>query len=290
MRTVALYRSQGYNISLPYKTFYASFEKPFYPFGKEIDIGVNYSHDNSGGSTFPAHYFFLNIAKKVQVSQKVSLSAGIQFGYIRKSFDERIETFPDQYNRDLGHFDSDLPTSELFEQSTSQMFSAGVGLLAIRSFNKKILSVGLSLQNINRPTEAFFGINNQTDVRYVSHIKMDYPFAEHYFVLPAFVMVNQGKSNQTIIGSNVGYNVENKKIVNSIMAGLFIRNGIVNYFESLIFAVGFGFSKWKFFSSYDFDISGLKSSYSKSTGFEFGLVYVLPNSSLRNIIHPSERF
>nr|WP_321450916.1 PorP/SprF family type IX secretion system membrane protein [uncultured Carboxylicivirga sp.] len=290
MRVVGLYRAQGTNISKPYSTFYTSFEKPFFPFGEQIDFGIYYSYDNSAGNTLPAHYLYLSLAKKLKLSQSLSFSTGIQLGYNRRMFDGTNETFPDQYNRDLGSFDPHLPTSELFEMSTSSSFSAGVGFLAIKTFNGKNASIGYSMQNINRPNDTFFNIEYKTNIRNVFHLKVDYTFADHFFALPALVLIMQGKAKQSLLGTNIGYDLKETSELDNIMAGVFVRNGILNDVESLIFAFGFSYHKWRFFTSYDYDISGLKKSYSNSNGFEFGLVYILPSSSIRNIIHPSERF
>ena len=290
MRAVVLYRAQGYNISNPYETFYTSFEKPFFPLGQQIDVGLNYSYDNSAGFTFPGHYLFLSLAKKVNITRTLKLSAGLQLGYVSKQFDSSSETFPDQYNRSLGAFDSSLPTADTFERSTSNNLTTGIGILALKSMKDMILSAGISIQNLNRPTENYFGMDYQVDMRNIVHLKMDYSFAQNLFILPAIVFVNQGNVNQTLVGSNVGYKSINNKAIKSLSSGVFIRNGIVNNIESLVFSIGIGVAKWNFFSSYEFDISGLKSSYTKNSGFEFGLIYILPNSKIEKIIHPTERF
>lgn len=290
LRTVAMYRAQGYNLSEPYRTFYTSFEKPFFLFDEQIDVGIYYSHDNSGEYNFPAHYIFANLAKRITITRTIAFSAGLQIGYVSKSFNSLSETYPDQYSREIGAFDRSLPTAEQFDINTSSYVSAGIGLLITKTFDESFFNVGFSAQNLNRPNETFLGEENQTYVRNVLHMKFEYPITEYVFTTPAFVFISQGKSRQTLLGSNLGYRLKTNKSLNNIQGGLFIRNGVLNSFESIIFGFGIDFSKWKFFSSYDFDISGLKSSYSANTGFEFGLVYMLPNSSLREIIHPSERF
>ncbi|MCU4162780.1 PorP/SprF family type IX secretion system membrane protein [Carboxylicivirga caseinilyticus] len=290
LRAVAMYRAQGYNLGVPYQTFYTSFEKPFFPFDEQIDVGIYYSHDDAGEYNFPAHYLFANIAKRVSVTRTVAITAGLQIGYVSKSFNSLNETYPDQYSRETGSFDRNLPTAEQFDINTSSNVSAGMGFLVTKTFSESVLNVGYSAQNLNKPSETFFGEENQTDVRNVFHTKFEYSISEFIFTTPAFVLVAQGKSRQTLIGSNVGYRINANKSIRNIQGGLFLRNGILNNFESIIFGFGIDFSKWKFFSSYDFDISGLKSNYSANTGIEFGLVYILPNSSLREIIHPTERF
>ncbi len=292
MRTVMLYRAQGYNLGDAYKTMYLSFEKPFYILNEQINVGLYYSHDYSAENTLISDLLFLNIAKQLRLSLNNYFTGGIQLGYVNKRFSKQGLTLPDQYNRDLGGFDTHLATAEQFDYSSTNHLSVGAGVLFTHNLtNGSTVSGGYSIQNINQASETFFGITNKTPIRNILHAKADFSFGQNVFIIPACAGVWQGAAVQTLLGSNIGYSLgSNKKINNSIISGVFIRNGLINHIDGLIVDAGFSIQRWKFLTSYEFDISGLKSSYSSNTAFEFSLSYTLPSSKLTHIVHPSERY
>ena len=292
MRASSMYRSQGYQFSEAYNTFYLSFEKPFYVVNERINTGLYFSHDNSYGNSLPANLIYFNLSHEVLLTINKSLIVGLQMGYVHKMVSLAETTFPDQYNREIGRFDPYLPTSEYFETTTSTHLDVGFGVLYSHSFVRGVWSMGISLQRLNRPSESFFGIESRLPVRSVMHGKADINVGSSMFVMPSFIFVKQGEPTQTIGGANIGYTLNNNssQTLKNIILGMHYRNGLINDAHALIFSVGATYANIKFITSYDYDISGLRTSSVRNASFEFSLMYTLPSTNLKKKIISCERY
>ena len=291
MRAALMYRSQGYQFSEAYNTLYLSFEKPFFLFNERINTGLYYSHDSSLGNSLPSNLIYFNVSHEVPLSLKTALIVGLQMGYVYKTISLAGITFPDQYSRSQGGFDPSLPTSEAIETTQTDYLDVGFGLLYAHSYRNVVWSVGFSAQQLNRPKESFFGIDSHLPLRTVLHGKADLDIGASFFMIPSFILVKQGEPTQTIGGFNFGYSFnQTYQYLKNIILGIHYRNGALNDGHALIFSGGASYNNLKFITSYDFDISGLRTSNVRNASFEFSLVYTLPSIDIYRRINSFERY
>lgn len=290
-RAVGIFRQQGYNMSKDYQTAYFSFEKPFYFSEERLDAGLYYSRDNSAANTFPVDRANLSVAHGIKISQQSRLHVGIQLAWVHKQINMNKLSFPDQYNRDLGGFDSKMPTAEELENSRSSFLDAGIGILYSQTLSSGVYSLGYSLQQINRPKESFFGIDNNLPMKHIWHAKGDIGLGAAIFVVPAVVYIYTGNNELSLAGLNLGYNIGQwMEQNNSLIAGVHIRNATYSKARSLIFSAGGDWQYWSLMLAYDTDISRARSNSISSSGIEISVIYKLPSTDITKKMIKWERY
>ncbi|MFT3739969.1 MAG: PorP/SprF family type IX secretion system membrane protein [Breznakibacter sp.] len=290
-RVTGMFRDQGLQFTSQYKTSYVSFEMPVYIRNERIATGIFYSHDNSAGSNLPVERIFGNLATSVPLSVNGSLTTGIQLGYVHKQISWNNISFPDQYNRAIGGFDPNLPTSERFETDQTGWLDLGVGLAYTHKFKKMILVGGYAMQQINTPQETFLGVGYDLPVRHVAHVKADWNLSDQLFVIPSVVATWQRNARQQLFGANLGVNLnEWMGQRNNFIAGVHYRNGLFDVSDALIFSTGFTYQYWSLLASFDSDVFGSKTGHASASAFELGLVFKLPSTELTYKTVPCERY
>src|ERR1022692_1449354 len=109
-RICANYRSQWKEISKPYSTPDISYDQNSYIRNERISGGAILIDDQSGGN-LSVLKFLLSAAYHKTISGNC-LHGGVQFGFVEKSFNPNLETYPDQFSWASGQFDSNLPNGE----------------------------------------------------------------------------------------------------------------------------------------------------------------------------------
>jgi type IX secretion system PorP/SprF family membrane protein len=286
-----MHRRQGIELSNDYQTSYLGFEHPVYIKEQKLDLGFFYSRDNSSLNTFPVDRFNILVAHGLMLSYRLRMHIGLQGAFVLKQIDPERISFPDQYNRDLGGFDPTLPTNEIFEKEQLSYADLGWGVLLSYQIKPGVVSGGYSTQQLNRPTESFLGIDYQLPFRHVGHLKADLKLTDPLFLIPSIVLIKQQKAGETLIGLNLGYQL-NQWLTerNSVIAGIHFRNSIDKPSRSYIVSAGFSWQYWSLMASYDSKISINKTSHRYGNALELGLVYKLPSTQLTHHIIPCERY
>jgi type IX secretion system PorP/SprF family membrane protein len=290
-RATGILRDQGYQFATQYQTSYFSFEMPVYVKNERISTGVYYSHDNSGLSNLPIERIYGNIAASVPFSVKGSITAGLQIGYVHKQINWNNISFPEQYNRENGGFDPNLPNSEMFETDQTGWLDLGMGLVYSHKLRKALFIGGYSLQQINTPEESFLGISYDLPMRHVAHAKIDWDLNDRCFLMPMCVGMWQGTAYQMLWGVLFGVNLnEWMGQRNNLMVGLHSRNGVESELDALIVSAGFTYQFWSLTTSFDTDILGSKTGQVSGSAFELSLVFKLPATELTHKVVPCERY
>lgn len=291
LRAVGIFRNQGYNMSGDYQTAYFSFEMPFYVMEERLDGGLYYSHDNTAGKAMPTERINLSLAHGLNISHRARLHAGLQVGWVHRQIDLNKLSFPDQYNRDTGGFDPRLGTGENLEKSSTNYLDAGIGLLYSQTIPTGVFSGGYSMQQINRPVESFFGLDEKLPVKHVFHVKGDLGLTSTLFVVPAVVYMQMGSNNTSLAGLNLGYNLnEWLNQYNSVIAGVHVRNATVSRSRGLVFSAGCNWQYWNMMLAYDTDISKSRGNSIAGSGFEISVTYKLPSTEITQKTIQWERY
>lgn len=290
-RAVGIFRQQGHHMGNDYQTAYFSFENPYYVKEEKLDVGLYYSRDNSAGHTFPVDRINLSAGHGIRLNHMSYLHAGVQLAWVHKQINMNGLSFPDQYNRETGGFDPTQATAEQLENNRTAFPDAGFGLVYARSLPTGIFSAGYSVQQINRPKESFFGVEQHLPMKHIWHGKGDIGLNSKVFLVPAIIYTHTGNSQMTLAGLNLGYNLDQwLNQYNSMIAGVHVRNATLQKSQSLIFSAGANWQYWTFMLAFDTDISRARSNSITGSGLELSVIYKLPSTSITQKMIQWERY
>ncbi len=290
-RFISNTRSQGLYFAEPLNTFSVSYDRSFKSDNSVIGAGFQYNYDFSSGISIPSNKAYLSMGSMIRVSEASYLGLGMQFGIVSRKLSYQYLSFPEQYDRDQGGFNSSLPLSENFDYSSSSYFDLNIGGLWNYQSDNYLGSVGMAVYHLNQPNDYFLDTNTKIQMRLNWHGSFKYTFNSGVFVLPQTYYTIQNKSSEFVIGSNFGVELKsNESGFNNVSVGAYFRDGFNREFESAIFLLGLGYHNWKTFVSFDFDMSGLKTTNIFTNAVELTFIYQRPSSLLKKITLPCLRY
>jgi len=291
-RVISNYRTQGSYFSQPLNTLSLSFDKYFEKQNSKIGLGVLYNHDSSMGIVIPSDQFYVSGSGIARISENSYASVGIQLGVVWRRISYFGLSFPDQYDRDIGDFNPNLPLLENFDKKNTIYPDINAGVLWWTKQNKTTLLSGLSLYHINNPTDNFNTETNRVGMRINIHTSVEYRFNSQVYIRPQAYYSRQHKSSVFLIGSSVGIKVSNSKMENirGINVGAYVRNSFNSTPQSAIIIVGTDYKNWSAYLSTDIDISGQKTKNVYNNAIELSLIYHRPFALLNKFTLPCIRY
>jgi type IX secretion system PorP/SprF family membrane protein len=221
-------------------------------------IGVLITDDKAGSAGLKSTTLNFQYSYKVQLSDKIVISSGLNFGGGFRSIDFSRLVFGDQLQ-----FDSqgEVPSDDLVLRSagSSAYFDFGAGILA---YSKKFW-LGFSSSHINRPNRSV--INGEAEIPlkmtvhggvriplYYGMIKKDRVAA----IMPSFVYKNQGNFDQLDLGTYFFYE---PVVVGLWYRGIPLKQNVSDNIshDAMVVMLGFQLEKIEVIYSYDFTISEL---------------------------------
>lgn len=198
---------------------------------------------------------------------KHTLSVGVNLGLIYKKVNDKDLVWDAQYNRD--HFDSDLPTGELFQKMGRMMPDLGIGV-AYRSVdrNRRFNPFGnFALFHITTPDESIFREQRSTmPIRYSVNGGVRVTVTEGVDIIPQGLYMRQGADQQVQAGVMGVVALMND--VYGVMGGASYRLN-----DAVIAQVGIKHGNNMYRFSYDINVSPLRSYTHNNGAFEFSIVY-----------------
>lgn len=206
-------------------------------------------------------------AYNVSSSKNYTLSAGVNLGLIYKKVNDDKLVWDAQYDRD--HFDSDLPSGELFQKMGRMMPDLGVGV-AYRSTNrnKMVNPFGnFALFHVTTPDESIFR-NEESDlpIRWSVNAGARITVTEGVDIIPQGLWMRQGADQQVQAG--ILGQVALMNGVYGVVAG-----GSYRLDDAIIAQVGIKHGNNMYRFSYDVNVSPLRSYTHNNGAFEFSIVY-----------------
>lgn len=289
-RVANIYRTQWRAIGDPLNTLAISYDQQIYALPHNISAGLIFTSDKSGGIELTENRILLSAGIK-HFRGKDMLSGGIQFGLGVKNFNLADATFPEQYSREIGGFDPNLPNAETNTKWTRSYFDFNAGVVYKKITTKGPLNGGLSLFHINNPDDSFYGNGDRMRMRFVLHSDFDYQINKDWSVKPTFLMMTLSKAQDFIFSTSAGLNVKDQsKDIKKIWFGLGVRTGINRNGDAFFPTIGADTKHLQIAAGYDVNFSDLNVATNKRGAFEVSLIYTSPSSGISRVVIPCDRF
>ena len=303
-RFSANYRNQWRQIGKqPISTFIAGFDHMFYLKNYEFDAGIMLASDRFSGSEYNT-ISNSNIEYVVNTS-KVMLSlgcgkqvgnqffrAGIQTGVLSSATDPENQSFPSQWEFNLGDFNTKKPSLESNLKSSKKVLDISIGGQWSTKIDQLQPKLGFSLSHINRPLITFFDAKGERlKVKKILYSECDFPLNELVTIQPKLFFMWTNKSNDFLMGSHIRKRMDNNKIA-SVNAGLFYRHGIARNLDAIIPSIGIHWKRWDFGLSYDVTLSSMSSGVGVKTkgSLEFSAIYTSDSTIPKNAYVQCDRY
>lgn len=273
-RIGANYRSQFINVmDVPYKTISIFGDAQIMRDRIEsgwLGVGGVILRDVAGSGNLTSTKVYGSLAYHQMLGLSSLLSAGFNLGWANKRIDPTRLKFPDQFNQATGFFDAGVPTSVVFNSTSTSYMDMQVGLnYAYFPTEDLYVNGGFSVHHINRPRETFFmesGFDNRLAPRYIGFVNASVKLNEQVIVNPMAYYTNQASASELVGGLSANYNLSGDGET-QVIGGMYYRVG-----ESLIPLIGFQWKNFRMSFTYDVTTSSL-SQYNNARGaIEFSLL------------------
>ncbi len=305
LRASVIYKDQWRGVTVPYKTYGASFEMKFKAsnwdkagdnktkaYKKSVSRlagGLSFYSDKAGDGNMGTSQVNLSLASFVPINKKNLLSVGLQASVVQRTIDFSKLIFPDQYNGTS--YDPNINSGEnaAAQNFTFPDFAGGInwsygyGDKAIASNDAVKANVGVSMYHINQPKQKFLtGSDEKLSRKYIFHGDLMFGVPNtNMALIPNYLLQFQGSAKEIILGMMCKYYFkEDSKYTGFIKRtalglGAAYRNQDALILSALVesgqYAVGF---------SYDLNTSKLTKASVGRGGPEIFIRFVTPNPFL----------
>lgn len=285
------FRRQWAVLGYPYQTVSLAFDKQFYLVKDKVSAGLIYINDNSGPAALNAHKIALSGGYHKSMG-KQAYHAGLQLGYVSKSFNISKLTFPSQYDGETGGFNNQLSNGQgqMGEKISYLDVNLGFGWnMDLNAMFKPF--AGIAVFHANFPRESFRNGTNRLKPRTALTAGSRINFGKTFYVVPSFLTMGHRKATDFLPGTLAGINLPQNMInAKSIYLLVFFRDGLSRNTDAFIAGAGMNFKRLQVGLSYDINISDLKATTSNRGAIEFALIYTGLSSLPQKIVIPCDRY
>jgi type IX secretion system PorP/SprF family membrane protein len=270
-RLTANNRNQWKSITVPYRTFAASFDwnsmDKIVPVGT-AGTGLQFMNDVAGDGNFSTTIIKWSAAWAYPINDSLKIGLGFNINYNQHSIDFTKFYFGSQYN---GYsYDPNLPTSENFPAERFSYVDLTLGAYFHYILKNGIpLSGGIAFNHLNQPDQSFYTDDpNQLAMKFNFDIKSIIPLKKDIAFLPSIAFYRQGKLMETYYGGLFRLTTRYSNVRNIFFGGWF-RHG-----DAGIIKLGFDYQNFNVGFSYDMNFSSLKVVSRGLGGPEIGIIYI----------------
>jgi type IX secretion system PorP/SprF family membrane protein len=304
LRATIEYRDQWRSVSVPYKTFCASFEMKFNQkqwnkgneaneFHKKLSNnlawGISFFSDKAGDGNMGLTQVNLSLSSQVRLDENMSVAAGLQGSFAQRSVDYSRFIWPDQYNGSV--YDQNINPNENFsgKNFTYGDFAAGIlwtygrGEMYMTANDEIKANAGLAVYHIVQPKEKFLGGSAEVlNLRYVLHGGLLFGIKNSNLdIAPSFMVNVQGPSKEILFGTLLKYHLrEDSRYTGNIKSMVFSLGGYYRSSDAIIPTVMLEIGQYAICVSYDVNVSSLNAASSSRGGIELTLRFVGTNAFL----------
>lgn len=226
-------------------------------------IGISLSSDISGATSYNTNRADITAAYHFMLDRRgnSSFSAGLQFAFNHRGFSANKSTYDDQYNPVTGTYDPTRP-GEVFARTNMIYLDAGVGLLYSQYFKQRRHNfyIGLAVNHVNQPNISWSstGLFNNTGndrlyAKVTFHGGATIQLAEKLWLMPSYMFLFQGPSQQYNFGSLVRIKLGNSISTSFFYAGAQFRAPL----DAVILQARMDYKGFSVGFSYDINVSKL---------------------------------
>jgi type IX secretion system PorP/SprF family membrane protein len=301
-----IYKDQWRGVTVPYKTYGASFEMKFKAsnweksaqnktksYQKSISRlagGISFFSDKAGDGNMGTSQVNLSLASFVPLNKNNSLSVGLQASIVQRTIDFSKLIFPDQFNGLV--YD---PNSSNGENIAAQSYiypDVAAGINWNYGYTKRELgqthnyraNIGIAMYHINEPKQTFLiGGNERLAPKYVFHGNLLFGIeGTHVILEPSYLVQFQGPSKEILAGLMYKYlfQSDNSKYTGFIKQTTIGLGATYRNLDALIISTVIESGQYTFGFSYDLNTSKLTSASYGRGGPEIFLRFVTPNPYL----------
>ena len=284
------FRNQWRSLGRPFISTSFSYDQNFFVYNEHLSGGLMFMHDESGLVNLRLEKIMASLAyhKSFDIH---SFHIGFQPGYAIKAADLNGTSLPDQYDRNTGGFNSNLPTSDPYKQAQLSYFDFNAGLAYGIDLGKAHPEVGFAMFHLTKPQETFYNNDNRLPVRYIFNAKSEIEVLDVLSVMPYGMYMMHNKASELVIGANAIFHLpENNSKATGIYGGLMFRNGFNRNTDAAIAVAGIRYTHLEIGVNYDINVSELKLATDNKGAFEISLVYTSLSTLLKKTAIPCDRY
>jgi type IX secretion system PorP/SprF family membrane protein len=232
MRTSVVYKDQWRSVTVPYKTYGASFDMKFKasswdkvdPYKtrtfkrsfNKLSGGLAFYSDKAGDGNMGTNQVNLSLASFIKTGDNSALSLGLQGSAVQKTVDYSKFIFSNQFNGT--GYDATLANNEKFGTQSFVYPDVAGGVLwmysrdesSIGENNQLKADVGVGMFHINKPKQKWLlGTDEKLFSKYIIHAKVLYGIPHSNVGLaPSIIYEMQGPTKEIIGGLMIKYYVK----------------------------------------------------------------------------------
>ncbi len=274
-RFVGNYKNQWPTVPVKFNTFSASVEMNFVTLNNNDRVGggLLFYFDRAGDSRFTSLNTALSLSYILTLGKNSqhSLSYGIQFGLVNRSFSYDKLNFDNQWNGDS--FDPNIAIDENFSNTKINFFDLGSGIAYRWDKSERThITIGFSVMHLNQPRQTFYNDHTvKLDPRFTVHARAQVKISDRFDLVPEFMFQRQDVKQEFLLGTHVKYHLP-VKIPHTVALNLGVYGRIV---DAGWLMAGVDFDNLQFNMSYDVNLTKLKVASRYNGGFEMSVIYMI---------------
>ncbi|MCW3103478.1 MAG: hypothetical protein JWO09_1918 [Bacteroidetes bacterium] len=305
VRASVIYKDQWRSITVPYKTYGASFEMKFKGSNWEkagshmtkiykkafnrMAGGLSFYSDKAGDGNMGSTQVNLSLATFVPLNKLSSLSLGLQGSLVQRKIDYAKLVFPDQYSGTT--YDPNMAQGESYSTNNFIYPDFAGGIAWSYGYNEKSIgannefraNVGVSMYHFNQPKQQFLsGTRERLSSKYLVHGDFLIGIPNSNVALaPSYIVEIQNPSTEVVAGMMLKYYFsQDSKYTgylkkSALGLGAYYRNR-----DALILSLLIEYQQYAVGISYDLNTSKLRNASTGRGGPEIFLRFVTPNPFL----------
>lgn len=278
-------RTQWAQVSPAMKTNMISIEKKLLKRTNEFGLGAIIINDQVSSYFLHTNKILISGSFQKNINGHF-LRLGIQSGIVMRNINTNDQTFPSQWNYQLGSYDPSSNNNEGSVKDSWNYINVNGGLGWSHLYGKVKLSAGYALFNINRPIEGYGSANKAVSFRHVFNTSAVYFMNPKLSLVPHILYMNSATATDFLAGVNAF-----RKFTENLglMAGAGYRGSTVNT-DAVIAYGGINYNRIAFGLSWDFNLSSLSNNSRYKTAWEVSLTYTTPSRASNKVTLPCDRY
>ncbi len=315
LRAAVIYKDQWKGVTVPYKTYGASVEmrlkasnweksdpnkKAYKKSVSRLAGGLSFFSDKAGDGNMGISQVSFSLASFVPVSDKNSLSLGLQTSFVQRKIDFSKLIFPEQYNGttyDPTMYNGENPSTQSYsypDVAAGVNWSYGYTQKAIGTSSSSIkANAGLAVYHLNKPRQKYLASSNdQLYMKVVLHGDATISVkSTNMAIIPSYLMEFQGPSKEILMGVMTKfYFREDSKYTGIIKQSAFGIGAAYRNRDALIVSAQIEFGQYAIGFSYDVNTSNLRKASLGRGGPEIFIRFVTPNPFLYHLSNTKARY